>query len=332
MFCYRNIIAIQSTGIFDHEFDMTATHGGAAQGAFKVNSLILTNGASPLTGNIVWDKGRSAWNSTIFLTAILFAPFYFTYGAFVVFLFLSALTLCMGHSVGFHRLLIHRSFKCPRNVEYFLLWMGTIVGIGGPLWTIRVHDTRDWSQRQPACHDFLAHRQGLLKDAWYNLHCKFVLDKPPGFDPGDKIANDRFIHFLEKTWMLQQMPIAIVLYLVGGLPFVIWGVFVRVAACTSMHWYISYFAHTKGPQSWLVQGAGVQAHDVPIMAIPTFGESWHNNHHAFPASARHGLYPGQIDIGWNFIELLTFWGLAWDVKLPENLPEREGITSLREGL
>ena len=142
--------------------------------------------------------------------------------------------------------------------------------------------------------------------------------------------NDKFIVFLEKTWMLQQLPIALILYYTGGIPWLVWGVSVRVAACTTMHWFISYFAHTQGPQSWLVDGAGVQAHDVPIAAIPTFGESWHNNHHAFPASAKHGLYPGQIDIGWNFIQLLQYLGLAWDVKIPSTLPPRDGITAVRE--
>ncbi|MDW3713379.1 MULTISPECIES: acyl-CoA desaturase [unclassified Pseudomonas] len=308
-----------------------STHAGAASGAFKVNSLVLDNGASPLTGTIVWDTWRSLWNSFIFTSALVLAPLYFSWGAWLVFLTLSAATLCAGHSVGFHRRLIHRSFKCSKSTERFLVWMGTIVGIGGPFWTIRTHDTRDWSQRQPACHDYLAHRQGLLKDAWYNLHCKFVLDHPPGFNPGPEIANDRFYQFLEKTWMLQQLPIGIALYLIGGMPWLVWGVSVRVAACTTMHWFISYFAHTRGPQTWEVDGAGVQAHDVPIAAIPTFGESWHNNHHAFPASARHGLYPGQIDLGWHFIQLLQRLGLAWDVNVPSNLPPREGITALKVG-
>ena len=92
-----------------------------------------------------------------------------------------------------------------------------------------------------------------------------------------------------------------------------WGVFARVAACTTMHWFISYFAHTRGPQSWTVDDAGIQAHNVPLMAIPTMGESWHNNHHAFPGSARHGLYPGQIDLGYRFIQVLERLGLAWNV-------------------
>ncbi|HSC80522.1 MAG TPA: acyl-CoA desaturase [Chitinolyticbacter sp.] len=307
-----------------------ASDGGVAAGAYKVNSLVLTAEASPVSGQIVWDKPRSLWNSFIFISAIALAPRHFSWGALTVFLALSAFTLCTGHSVGFHRRLIHRSFKCSKRLERILVWLGTIGGIGGPLWSIHTHDIRDWSQRQPVCHDYLAHREGMLKDAWYNLHCKLVLDKAPRFDPGPGIADDRFYLFLERTWMLQQLPIALLLYLGGGMPWLVWGIFVRVAAGTAMYWFISYIAHTRGPQSWVVDGAGVQAHDVPIAAIPTFGESWHNNHHAFPASARHGLYPGQIDLGWNFVQLLEWLGLAWDVQVPGNLPPREGITALRK--
>jgi stearoyl-CoA desaturase (delta-9 desaturase) len=79
-----------------------------------------------------------------------------------------------------------------------------------------------------------------------------------------------------------------------------------------------------------VDGAVIQASNVAIMAIPTMGESWHGNHHAFPSSARHGLYPGQIDLGYRFVQLLEALGLVWNVKLPANLPPRQGITPLTE--
>jgi len=301
----------------------------SASNPYQVNSLVLGPDTSPTGGVVKWDPVRSVWNGTNFLAAIGLAPIYATWDAIAVFFAMSALTLCTGHSVGYHRRLVHRSFKCSKWLERLLVWLGAAVGMGGPLWTIRTHDTRDWAQRQPECHDFLAHRRGLLRDGWWNLHCRLVLDNPPGFDPGRGIADDRFYKFLERTWMWHQLPIGLVLFAIGGLPWVVWGVFVRVAACTTMHWFISYFAHTRGPQSWTVDGAGVQAYDVPLAAIPTMGESWHNNHHAFPASARHGLYPGQPDPGFRFIQLLERFGLAWDIQTPDKLPARAGITAVR---
>jgi sn-1 stearoyl-lipid 9-desaturase len=275
--------------------------------AFRVNSLTGLDHASPVEGEVIWDPVRSIWNGGMFLAAVILGPPMFSWSALVAFLVTAGVTLCAGHSVGFHRRLIHRSFDCPKWLEHFLIWLGTAVGMGGPIWTMRLHDSRDWAQRQPDCH-------------W------FLLKRPPGFEPGPGIGDDRFYTFLQRTWMAHQIPIALVLYLLGGWAWVVWGVCVRVTACTVMHWYISYFAHTQGPQDWVVDAAVIQAHNVPLMAIPTMGESWHCNHHAFPSSARHGLYPGQIDLGWHFIQLLQWLGLAWNVKVPANLPPRPGIS------
>ncbi len=294
--------------------------------AFKVNSLRDLENASPVAGTVVWDVPRSLWNAAMLAAALVLGPLTFSWSALGVFLVTAAVTLCAGHSVGFHRRLIHRSFECPKWVEYVLLYCGTLVGMGGPIWTIRLHDTRDWAQRQADCHGFLRHEKALLVDGFYYLHFRLKLARPPGFDPGPGIADDRFILFLERTWMLQQIPLGVVLFLFGGWPFVVWGVCVRVAACTTMHWFISYFAHTHGPQDWIVDGAVIQAHNVPFMAIPTMGEAWHSNHHAFPASARHGLYRGQIDIGYRFVQVLEWLGLAWNVNLPAKLPPRVGIS------
>jgi stearoyl-CoA desaturase (delta-9 desaturase) len=297
---------------------------------YKVNSLTNLDTASPVEGKVVWDATRSVWNTGMLLGALVLGPIYFTWDAPIIFLATSAVTLCAGHSVGFHRRLIHRSFDCPKWVERTLVWFGTAVGIGGPLWTIRLHDSRDWAQRQPNCHAFLRHGNPLWLDGLLYLNFSLKLKNPPGFDPGPGIADDRFYQFIDRTWMLQQAPIALGLFLLGGWPWLIWGVCARVAACSTMHWFISYFAHTRGPHDWIVDGAVIQAHNVPLMAIPTMGESWHSNHHAFPSSARHGLYPGQIDLGWHFVQLLQMMGLAWNVKLPTNLPPRPGISPVTD--
>jgi stearoyl-CoA desaturase (delta-9 desaturase) len=116
------------------------------------------------------------------------------------------------------------------------------------------------------------------------------------------------------------------LFAIGGVPWLVWGICVRVTAGVSMHWFVGYICHSHGPQSWIVNQGAIQAHNVPWAAIPSMGESWHNNHHAFPASARHGLYPGQIDLGYQFILLLGRLGLASKIQTPQVLPARCGIT------
>jgi hypothetical protein len=155
----------------------------------------------------------------------------------------------------------------------------------------------------------------------WQMHCRLELTHPPAFDLG-RIGRDPFHRLLERTWMIQQVPIAAVLYLAGGWGFVVWGVCARVTASVVGHWFVGHLAHRRGPQTWLVDGAGVQAHDVPWAAIPTMGEAWHNNHHAFPGSARIGLYAGQADWGFRFIQLLERLGLAWDVRTAGDLGVR----------
>ena len=99
----------------------------------------------------------------------------------------------------------------------------------------------------------------------------------------------------------------------------------RITISILGHWGVGYLAHNRGPRDWYVQGAAVQGHNVRYCGLITFGECWHNNHHAFPRSARLGLYPGQVDPGWWMLRLLAACGLVWDIRLPENLPPRREV-------
>ena len=286
-----------------------------------VNSLVETPGCSPVAGRVVWDPAHSLWNGSMLLATLILGPLTFSWSALAVFAVTTGAGLLLGHSVGFHRRMIHGSFQCPLWLERTLSWFGTTVGMSGPFWMIRTHDMRDWAQRRDNCHDYLAHRRPMIVDAVWQMHCKLVLDRPPAFDLG-RIGRDPVHRFLERTWMAQQIPIAVVLFLIGGWGFVVWGVCARVTASVVGHWFVGHLAHRYGPQTWRVDGAGVQAHDVPWAAIPTMGEAWHNNHHAFPGSARIGLYPGQADWGFRLIQLFERLALAWDVRTPETLPAR----------
>jgi stearoyl-CoA desaturase (delta-9 desaturase) len=259
------------------------------------------------------------------LVAVIGGPFTANWGAFGVFLASTGVTLCAGHSVGLHRLLIHRSFEAPLWLERLLVYLGTLVGMAGPIGMIRAHDIRDWAQRQRACHDLFAHRRPFLIDAWWQMHCKVCLKKPPKFVAEDRVAQDPFYLFLERTWMLQQVPWAVAFYGLGGLPFLVWGTAVRVTVSLTGHWLVGHFAHRLGHQGWRVDGVAVQGYNVPYLGIVTFGESWHGNHHAFPESARLGMEPGQLDPGWWFIQALKRLGLAKRVREPADLEPRVGL-------
>ena len=288
----------------------------------EVNWIVETPEADPAKGTVRWDPVHSVWNGGMLAASLIFVPYFTTPAAVAVGLGLTGAMLLLGHSVGFHRLLIHGSFRTTPLLRRFLIWCGTVAGMSGPIWIVRTHDLRDWAQRQSDCHDYLAHRRPMLHDAWWQLHCTLKLDHPPQFDLA-RLDESAFIRWLERTWMLQQLPVAALLFWLGGWPFVVWGVFVRVALTVHGHWLVGHLAHRRGPQSWHVREAGVQAHDVPWAGLITMGEAWHNNHHAFPGSARIGLHPGQSDWGYRFIKLLEWMGLAWDICLPEHMQGRQ---------
>lgn len=282
----------------------------------------LTN---PVDGSPVWSPVKSLWFAAMAVTAFVGGWLTFAWDAAIVAGLLTAITLCLGHSIGFHRLLIHRSFECPCWLEYILVYLGVLVGMGGPRRMVYLHDIRDWSQRHPRCHRFFIHQSPLWLDWFWQMHCELKLRHPPEFAPDEPITGPLFYRLLDKTWMLQQLPLAVGLYLLGGIPWVVWGVCVRVTLSLTGHWLVGYIAHNAGSQMWVVEGAAVQGYNVGGLGLITMGEAWHNNHHAFPESARLGLTRGQNDPGWWTISLLRRVGLIHNVRLPENLPPRKEL-------
>jgi fatty-acid desaturase len=281
-----------------------------------------------IEGAVRWSAKKSIWLSAMTAIALVGGPLYFTWSAFSLFLATTAVTVCLGHSLGMHRRLIHRAFDCPLLVERLFVYLGTLVGMAGPFGMIRQHDIRDWAQRKPLCHPYLAHRSSLLRDGFWQLHCELALAHPPTLRVERRVADDRFYQLLERTWMAQQLPWAILFFALGGLPWVVWGIAARIAASVTGHWLVGYFAHNRGPRSWHIEGAGVQGYNVRYCGLITMGEAWHNNHHAFPSSARLGIRKGETDPGWWVLMALARVGLVWNVKTPEMLPPRANLVPL----
>lgn len=276
-------------------------------------------------GRVRWAPVRSIWTGGMAILGIGGAVLTPSLENGLIFLVTTGITIGLGHSIGMHRLLIHRSFKCPRWLEYALVWLGVLVGMAGPMGMIRIHDLRDWAQRQERCHDFFAHRRGFWQDAAWQLHGRLDLRHPPRFRLEERVEGDPVYRWMERTWMLQQLPVAALLLVLFGWDGVIWGMALRVTVSLTGHWMIGHFAHRDGHQTWRVEGAAAQGFDLPWAALITFGESWHGNHHAFPGSARLSQRPGEIDPGWWVLQLLARLGLARDFVTPADLPYRSGL-------
>jgi stearoyl-CoA desaturase (delta-9 desaturase) len=281
---------------------------------------------SATEGRIVWDAPKSLWWFGHLAGAVIGVVWFTTPGAVLIFLTLTAITICAGRSGGMHRLLIHRAFEAPLWLERTLVWLGTLVGMAGPFGMIRAHDMRDWHQRQTECPPHPSHGAGFWRDAWWQMHCRYDLANPPRFQIEPEIANDPVLRFVEANWMAQQLPLALVLWTLGGWGWVLWGISLRILVSLTGHWAVGHFAHRTGHQGWRIDGLPVQGYNLPGLGLLTFGENWHGNHHAFPHSARHVIEPGQLDPGFWLIRALERVGLARAIRLPDSLPPRSGLT------
>lgn len=287
----------------------------------------LTN---PVEGTVTWAPVKSLWWSFHLVMTLVAIIFYFSWSALIVSGLLTVMTLCLGHTVGLHRLLIHRSFSTFRWLEYILVHLGTLVGMGGPFEMLRMHDIRDWSQRHPKCHPFFIHKSSIWKDAFWNLHCQIKLDHPPEFTIESEIRNSRIYRFMQSTWMLQQLPLALLLFATGGPGWVLWGISVRIVVSLFGHWCVGYFAHNVGEREYHLEGHSVQGYNLQHLGMLTMGECWHNNHHAFPDSARLGHHSQQHDPGWWALTMLEKIGLVWDLKTHDQMQVRSEVSNLYE--
>lgn len=290
----------------------------------------LTTMTNPCDGIVVWSPVKSLWFTAHALVALVGGSLTFRWDAAAFSCALTLFTLCLGHSIGLHRLLIHRSFECSRWLEYVLVHLGTVVGMGGPFRMLYAHDIRDWSQRHAQCHAFFVDQRPLWRDLLWQLHCEMRLAHPPKFVIEASVARDRVYCWMQRTWMLQQVPWALLCFLIGSWPFLVWGISVRVTLSLVGHSLVGYLAHNVGRRDWHLAGHAVQGYNVPGLSLLTMGEAWHNNHHAFPGSARLGLRASQFDPGWWMLVAMRALGLVWNLKQPADLPQRPDLRALCE--
>ena len=162
-------------------------------------------GASAVDGRPELDRPKAAWNGGMLLATLVFAGPLFSPGAFALFLVSTYASLLVGHSVGMHRFLIHRSFDCGPWTARVLLYVGTLVGVAGPFGIVRIHDLRDWAQREPSCHPFFSHERPLWLDVPWQLGWRFRFDRPPAFRIEPRFGDDPFLRWLERRWRWQQL-------------------------------------------------------------------------------------------------------------------------------
>jgi stearoyl-CoA desaturase (delta-9 desaturase) len=256
------------------------------------------------------------------LTLIAFF-FFFDWTAIAAASVLMFVALSWGIGMGYHRLHTHRGYKVPKPLEYFLAICGTIALEGGPIFWVAVHRIHHQRSDQPG--DPHSPRDG----GWWahmlwmifgdGLHNKTdVLGK---YAPD--LYREPFYRFLNTWHWVPLTLLGFVLLAIGGWSWVMWGVFARVTLGLHFTWLVNSATHMWGSRRF---GTRDDSRNLWWVALLTFGEGWHNNHHAHPTSARHGLAWYELDITWLQIRLLEKLGIARAV----HVADTEGTVELRQ--
>ncbi|RCL51606.1 MAG: acyl-CoA desaturase [Synechococcus sp. MED-G71] len=243
-------------------------------------------------------------------------PRYWSWQALVAFAALYWITV-LGVTLGLHRLVAHRSFEAPRWVERLLVLMGTLACQSSPIEWVGLHRHHHKFSDQPNDH----HDAG--RGLWW-AHSEWMLHPIPALDHLDRFAGDMhrdpLYRWLDRWFLLLQLPLGALLYWIGeasqvhggGLGMVLWGIPLRLTVVYHVTWLVNSATHIFGYRNFDCPDRSTNCWWVAILS---FGEGWHNNHHAHPHSARHGLRWFEFDITWLHIQGLKALGLARRVRL-----------------
>ena len=247
------------------------------------------------------------------LTMVLFhlgavaALFMFSWKAFATAVFLYWFCTGLGISMGFHRLLTHRSYKVPRPLEYLFAICGALTLEGGPIsWvaTHRIHHQNSdlpGDPHSPRDGGWWAHAGWILYGETNHNNTRVMSKYAPD------LARQPFYVWLNNYHWVPMVVLGLLLYAIGGLPMMLWGIAVRVVFGLHATWLVNSATHMWGRRRFATRD---DSRNNWWVALMTFGEGWHNNHHAHPTSARHGLAWYEFDPTWITIRVLRRLGIA----------------------
>jgi len=271
------------------------------------------------------------WVTTLILAGLhigAFAAFFcFSWKAFFMALALHWVAVGWGISLGYHRLHTHQSYQCPRWLEYFFAVCGTMTLEGGPMFwvgTHRVHHAKsdkDGDPHSPHEGTFWSHMGWIVFGETNHNNSAFMAKHAPD------LARHKFYWFLNTYHWIPVVATGLALLAFGGWPMFLWGFCLRIVYGLHCTWLINSATHIFGSRRFETSD---DSRNSFILAVLTFGEGWHNNHHAHQTSARHGMMWYEFDISWLTLKLLKSVGLVWGVRLvkPEVLARQQETAEL----
>jgi len=277
--------------------------------------MTTTTTTRPAANPISWPA--LLWIGAIHAGALLaFVPAYFSWKALAVCVLMHWLTGGIGICMTYHRLLTHRSFA-PRfkALEYLMTMIGCMASEGGPIgWVADHRKHHAHSDEEPDVHT--PHR-GFW---WAHMLWWMTPDADTAHTPeyyerwAPDLYRDPVLRFLDKVHFLFPIMSAVTLYLIGGAPYLVWGFFVSTVLVLHTTWLVNSATHVWGYRSHKTRDDST---NLWWVALLTYGEGWHNNHHAYQTSARHGMRWWELDLTYVGIRLMSLVGLFHSVKLPK---------------
>jgi stearoyl-CoA desaturase (delta-9 desaturase) len=240
------------------------------------------------------------------------ALFMFNWQALIACLVLWWVAGSLGVGMGYHRLLTHRSFQTPKAVEYVLTFCGLLALEAGPIAWVVTH--RIHHRHSDAPGDPHTPREG----SWWS-HMGWVLkgtgqryDKATCMLYAPDLMKDPVHRRFEKWYYVPLIILGVALLGLGGWSMLFWGVFLRVTFNFHTTWLVNSATHLWGSRRFQTDD---DSRNSWWVALLTWGEGWHNNHHAHPSAARHGFAWYEVDMNWWGIRTLQLLGLAKRIKL-----------------
>ncbi len=261
------------------------------------------------------------WKNVAFVTFfhLLAIPVFFTFswqnlGALLIGNWIVG---SLGVGLGWHRLLTHRSFKAPKWLEYLLSTFATMSMQDPPdkwIATHRIHHAFVDTDKDPhsARSGFWWPHIGWVLNGTSQDHDAATMKK---YVPD--LLKDRGHVLISRYFYVPIIISAIILFAIGGWTMVVWGVAARVVFGWHTTWFVNSLSHIYGKRP---HDTGDLSTNNWFVAVLTFGEGWHNNHHMWPTSARHGTAWYQFDMNWIAIRIFEKLGWAKQIKLPDFKP------------
>jgi stearoyl-CoA desaturase (Delta-9 desaturase) len=215
-----------------------------------------------------------------------------------------------GITAVYHRYFSHRTYKTSRVFQFILAWIGASAAQKGPLWWAAHH--RDHHKYSDMPQDIHSPRQ---RGFWYS-HVGWILTNKNDATKIERIrdfAKYPELRWLNKWHLVPPTVLGVALYVIGGAPLLIWGLFLSTVVLWHATFTINSLSHVWGTRRYETTDDSVNN---PLLALITLGEGWHNNHHHYMSSANQGFFWWEIDISYYIIKMFSWIGLVWDVRKP----------------